>query len=246
VSPDEAVLVQRLAERLQLPCHVRTAPPGSWPSAGVSAAARAWRRTEAVSLAESLGRGSGSPHSVVALAHHADDQRETVLLKLLRGCHVSRISGMAPQQGPFIRPLLACTKAQLRDFATWQHVEWADDASNADPDYSRRNAVRHRLVPLLQELTGGGLDARLHDAQHQSRLLRAWLDGVPPTWAPARGGGVDAPVPAPLDDDDDTTWVGSDESCDDAPDALASDTHLAPGELDLLRRVCTGPFHLFA
>ena len=190
---------------------------------------------------------SSTPHSVVALAHHADDQRETMLLKLLRGCHVSRISGMAPQRGPFIRPLLACTKAQLLDFATWQHAEWAEDASNADADYSRRNAVRHRLVPLLQELTGGGLDARLHDAQYQSRLLRAWLDGVPATWALPRGGGGDAPVPAPLDDeDDDCAWGGSDESCDDAPNAVMAGAHLAAGELELLRRVCTALSHLSA
>ena len=224
---------------MQLPFHVRTAPPGSWPPSGVSDAARAWRRKEAVALAESLGSTGNTvshPRAVVALAHHADDQRETVLLKLLRGCHVSRISGMAPRQGPFIRPLLACTKAQLVDFARCQRAAWAEDASNADASYSRRNAVRHRLVPLLQELTGGGLDARLHDAQHQSRVLRAWLDGVPPTWAPPRGGGVYAHVTLPSDDDDDDSeaWVEGDESGDDAHDAVAA-THLAPGELDLPR-----------
>ena len=221
--------MKALAQDLQLQFHLREAPQGSWASSGVSAAARAWRRGEALSLAQSLASEGSPAPAVIALAHHADDQRETVLLKLLRGCHVSRIAGMAPKAGPFIRPLLSCSKAQLTDYVRSRGVAWAEDASNADPDYSRRNAVRLRLVPLLQELTGSGLDARLHDAQHQSRLLRLWLDSVQPAWTP-RGAHSE-----PEADDEGSTWMGNEG--DESPVAERADARILPGELDLPRCV---------
>lgn len=228
---------------MHLPFHLREAPPGSWPPSGVSAAARAWRRGEALAFLGSLAavpsaEHSGTTSAVIALAHHADDQRETVLLKLLRGCHISRITGMAPKRGPFIRPLLMCSKAQLTDFVRSQHVSWAEDASNADASYSRRNAVRHRLVPLLQELTGSGLDARLQDAQHQSRMLRTWLDGVQPAWAPRGQHDASDVVDTIGDDDSDEDGLGDwpDGEGDDAPEAShADDASIPPGELDLPR-----------
>jgi tRNA(Ile)-lysidine synthase TilS/MesJ len=115
----------------------------------------------------------------VATGHHADDQRDTVLLKLLRGAHLSRLAGMAPASPPFVRPLLRCRKTELASLATARGVAWAEDRSNLSAGASRRNAVRLRLVPLLRQLTDGALDARLEDAAHQSAALRAMLDAAP-------------------------------------------------------------------
>lgn len=160
-SAGEAALVARLAEHLALPFHLRerraqqeahrlnsTADAPLWPAAGVPAAARAWRRAESLALARTLGATAR-----VATGHTLDDQRETLLLKLLRGVHVSRLDGMAPSSGAFVRPLLAVRKTELASFVRDACGEvWAEDASNCDPSCSRRNAVRLRLVPLLQSL----------------------------------------------------------------------------------------------
>ena len=218
-------MVRDLAARLGLPFHLQVAE--EWPSSGVPAAARAWRRKHALSLAASLPGPAR-----VATAHTADDQRETLLLKLLRGVHVSRLSGMAPRAGSFVRPLLGCSKAQLVEYVGTQGVGWCEDASNEDPGYSRRNAVRLRLVPLLQQLSGGALDARLQDAVHQSAAVRGWLDAAPKAWAGAAGG-------APMEEEEEEEEEAAPFLDDDREaHAARGDAPCEPGELDILRRVC--------
>jgi tRNA(Ile)-lysidine synthase len=279
-SVEEARAVAHLAASLRLPFHLRAREAGgacgddgaaqaAWGATGVPAAARAWRRSEALALATTLTQqrragadsagGSMLRPARIALAHHADDQRETLLLKLLRGVHASRVAGIAPLSGPFIRPFLTLTKADLQAFLRAEGVPWSEDASNADARYSRRNAVRLRLVPLLNELSGGGLDARLADAVHQSAALRAWLDATPRAWADEAGGGNDADLAAAAASVDAARADGDIEEEDgdgwalDAEDAARDDVaQAAPPaclELDIARRapslaadLCDGTF----
>ena len=93
------------------------------------------------------------------LGHHADDQLETVLLKALRGCHLSNLHGMQWQHGYFVRPLLELRKAELQAFLKSIGQRWMEDSSNTEPKYTR-NRVRLQLVPLLDDLSGGALHAR--------------------------------------------------------------------------------------
>jgi tRNA(Ile)-lysidine synthase len=227
-SEGEAALVASLAARLGLPLTTLTATPGAWRAAGLPAQARAWRRREALALAASLRAQCGGGVKV-ALGHQADDSRETLLLKLLRGAHLSRLAGLAPRRGVFVRPLLGCSKAQLQAYVTASGSEWAEDASNADPAKGRRNAVRLQLVPLLQQLSGGGLDARLRDATEQSALLRDALRAAPCTWAPRDADAADADVDA----DAAAEGEGEDEEEEEAEedgDSLADAGWLAGGE----------------
>ena len=94
--------------------------------------------------------------SVVALAHHADDQVELFFLRLLRGAGGEGLAGMkwrspSPVNGKIalIRPLLDVTKAELCDLARENKVRFREDATNASLDL-RRNRVRHELLPLLR------------------------------------------------------------------------------------------------
>jgi len=225
-SEGEAVLVASLAARLGCELHTRTAEAGGWHAAGLPAQARAWRRTEALQLAARLAEGGGRVR--IALGHQAEDDRETLLLKLLRGAHLSRLRGLSPRRGAFIRPLLGCGKAQLAAFVTASGERWAEDASNADPSKGRRNAVRLQLVPLLQALSGGGLDARLRDAREQSALLRESLRAAPRAWAPR------ARAPALADLADAFSSDEEEEECDaEEEDGQGAAPGLSPGELDL-------------
>ena len=89
----------------------------------------------------------------VALAHHADDQAETLLLQLLRGAGVRGASAMpllcrragAPD---LVRPLLCCSRQDILDYAAQHYLQWIEDESNADDNYPR-NFLRHRVMPLL-------------------------------------------------------------------------------------------------
>lgn len=192
----EEAFVRELAEQYRAPFHVRHL--AELPSSGLQAQTRSWRRGEATALlgelaaarpcaadgvATSVGSNGepsdaaagGACDAVIVLGHHADDDVETILLKWLRGCHVTRLAGMRPRAGPFARPLLRFGKAELEGWMRGQSFEWREDASNARPDY-RRNQVRLELVPLLQQLTGGALGSRLADLTAQAAEARGLLD----------------------------------------------------------------------
>lgn len=105
--------------------------------------------------------------ATVAVAHHADDVAETLLLRMLRGCGLYGLAAVAParpvQSGSdvsLVRPLLHLQKRELVDYLCGMDVPYRIDSSNADIQY-RRNDLRAHLIPALQEAGCSGLTARL-------------------------------------------------------------------------------------
>ena len=95
----------------------------------------------------------------LALAHHRDDQAETVLLNLLRGAGIAGAAGMSPERpqarGPaLIRPLLDVPRSAIEAYADTQGLRWIDDESNADVHF-RRNFLRREIIPRLEEIFPG-------------------------------------------------------------------------------------------
>ena len=153
--------MQSMAADNGLKCHLRTLSSTTACSA-TQEGLRDWRRTEGLAIARQHSSGG-----VIATAHHADDQDETILLKLLRGVHLSNLQGMAwrlecPGGVSFARPLLGCRKLELKEYLhELQPAQtWFEDSSNELPVY-QRNRVRLKLMPLLHELTAGSISARL-------------------------------------------------------------------------------------
>ncbi|KND56481.1 tRNA(Ile)-lysidine synthetase [Candidatus Paraburkholderia kirkii] len=113
--------------------------------------------------------------SALLIAHHADDQAETVLLQLLRGAGVAGLAAMAPQRAdgavPRLRPLLRLLRAQLEQYAHEHDLSWIDDESNADTRYSR-NALRHDVLPVLAVHFPGFRDALARTASHAASAQR--------------------------------------------------------------------------
>gem|GEM_PF-4809069 len=83
-------------------------------------------------------------------AHTHDDNAETVLQHILRGCGTHGLRGMQALQGKHLRPLLHVTRAQIDEYVAMHNIKCAVDSSNADIDYTR-NRIRHQLLPLLRE-----------------------------------------------------------------------------------------------
>jgi tRNA(Ile)-lysidine synthase len=94
------------------------------------------------------------PAQVLVLAHHLDDQAETVLMNLLRGAGRRGASGMPREsklQGKrLLRPLLEVSRESIVAYAREHRLEWIEDESNVDESQTR-NFVRRRLGPLLQQ-----------------------------------------------------------------------------------------------
>jgi tRNA(Ile)-lysidine synthase len=120
-----------------------------------------------------------APGEWLLTAHHADDQLETLLLRLLRGTGVRGLRGII-ELGPFAggwlgRPLLKFTREELRAQAEDLKLQWLDDPSNAEPRHDR-NYLRLHVLPALRARwpaaasRAGGLAAQAADAE---RLLEA-------------------------------------------------------------------------
>lgn len=89
--------------------------------------------------------------ALVAVAHHADDQAEELLLRLIRGAGRGGLSGMAVRNElGVVRPFLNFSKTRLLDYLRERRVVWREDSSNRDPRFLR-NRVRLELLPLLEE-----------------------------------------------------------------------------------------------
>jgi tRNA(Ile)-lysidine synthase len=94
------------------------------------------------------------PGDYLFTAHHADDQSETLLLRLMRGTGPRGLAAMARSrelgQGRLFRPLLGFTRDELAAYAVTQGLRWVDDESNANDCYDR-NYLRNQVMPLLRE-----------------------------------------------------------------------------------------------
>ena len=138
-----------LCRRVRVPLVVRRVALGSRRGKGIEAAAREAR------YAALAGVGA----DCVALAHHRDDQAETVLLNLLRGAGARGAAAM-PEAGAIpgnrhaamlaVRPLLGVSRADIVGYATRRGLDWIEDESNADERLAR-NFLRRKVGPLLED-----------------------------------------------------------------------------------------------
>ena len=121
---------------------------------------------------ESCTKGQAVPLDVpdcrvkIAVAHHMEDQAETVLWQLIRGSDIKGMGGMRPMRGRIIRPLLNSARAQIEDFLQQRSIGWREDSTNMDGTYTR-NRLRMDVLPVLSELNG---QAVRHLCESASRL----------------------------------------------------------------------------
>lgn len=181
-------LVAESCARLGLPCLRGEAPaPGPQKGASPEAAARARRLAFLAAAARQFGA------ACVVTAHHADDQAELVLLRLLRGAGGEGLGGMTAAD-PFpgapdlrlVRPFLGFSRAEIAAWAAAQGVPFREDETNADVRRPR-NRLRHRLLPLLtaefqpalREVLARAAEITGAEADFVARAAADWL-GSPP------------------------------------------------------------------
>ena len=116
----------------------------------------------------------------VALAHHQNDQAETMLFHLMRGTGVRGLRGMEPVRGPYIRPFLCVSRAQIEQWLKEKGIGWAEDSSNQEQDYVR-NQIRHGVLALMEEIRPESIR---HMAGTAQRLLELedYLNGELLRW----------------------------------------------------------------
>lgn len=90
-------------------------------------------------------------YAAIATAHHANDNVETLLMNLCKGTGIAGLHGIPAKNENIIRPLLFATRTEIDDYVAQENIPFRDDSSNASTKYLR-NAVRHTIIPALNEL----------------------------------------------------------------------------------------------
>ena len=169
-AQDDLEFVRNLCAKMDVPCTIVRADAAAsakeW-GTGVEEAGRrlryqAFRRTgeqlaeqnacrperEEGQTGQGMDDGSGSFR--IAVAHHREDQAETVLFHLCRGTDLRGARGMLPVNGQIIRPLLRESRASIENYLTERGFTWQEDETNTDTGYTR-NYIRREIMPRLEE-----------------------------------------------------------------------------------------------
>lgn len=109
-----------------------------------------------------------------ALGHTASDNAEWILLSLIRGRAEPFLWGIPARRGPFIRPLIRCTRSEVLSYLKKHHVSFREDSSNVSLSFDR-NRIRHRILPLLKELNPS-IEETLSRTLEIGDLLNSSLD----------------------------------------------------------------------
>ncbi len=105
----------------------------------------------------------------IATAHHADDNAETLLLHFVRGTGLQGLRGILPKREDesIIRPLLFARRSEIIEYARAKRIHYREDSSNTKDKYSR-NALRHKVLPVLEQYINPGI---VHTLNYNARLF---------------------------------------------------------------------------
>lgn len=116
-----------------------------------------------------------------ALAHHKDDNVETLILNLARGSALRGLGGMRPVNGVFIRPLLCLRRVEIEEYLKEKSFGYCVDASNDEDDYTR-NRIRHNIVPAVEAEVNMQFVEHAHEAMEGLRLLQDYVEEEALKW----------------------------------------------------------------
>lgn len=177
-AAEDVELVRQLAGRWSLPFRSDRADVAALARQGGLSLESAGRTARYDFLAAAAG---ALDCDSVATGHHADDNVETLLHRIVRGCGPDGLRGIRPrrrlgEQGPWlIRPMLQATRAQARAFCVARDLPWRDDPTNEQLDPTR-NRIRHELLPMMRERLNPQVDAAIARLALTSEWLGQWLD----------------------------------------------------------------------
>ncbi|MGW8115431.1 tRNA lysidine(34) synthetase TilS [Caproicibacterium sp. NSD3] len=144
---DEA-FVKECCQKWAIPCevlHEDVAALSKKRKEGLEACGRYVRYTFFKALAKE------NREAVIATAHTASDQAETVLMHLCRGAGARGLSGISPVHEQIVRPFLCLTREEIEAYCNWYHLSYCEDETNRDLDFSR-NKIRQQVIPVLKTL----------------------------------------------------------------------------------------------
>ena len=110
----------------------------------------------------------------IALAHHQNDNAETLLWNLSRGTGLDGLGGIRPVNGKFIRPLLCMNREEIEEYLAKRKQSYCIDETNAGTDYTR-NKLRHLVLPILEEQVNSAAVRHMNETMEQIWELQEYM-----------------------------------------------------------------------
>lgn len=174
-SLNDAEFVEDLCRQFHVPCHrISVDVPAYCKQTGLGTeeAARKLRY-------QAFARLATEENGKVALAHHQEDNAETILFQMVRGSSLAGLCGMQPVRKDengvcYIRPLLDWHREEIESFLKQRGVTWCIDSTNLQLDYSR-NFLRAQIIPKLEQINTQAVDHINQSAKHLTEM-KAYMD----------------------------------------------------------------------
>ncbi len=147
-SDRDEKFVHQLSSKLNIPYYsvdFDTINYANQKNISIEMAARELRYSWFSSLAEKINA------QAVAVAHHADDNVETLLMHLIRGAGLKGLAGISPKNGLIVRPLLCCSREEINEYIDSNNLTFVEDSTNRSIDF-QRNKIRLQVIPMLEEI----------------------------------------------------------------------------------------------
>ncbi len=171
-ADEDEAFVQELCEKEGVPLlvfHEDVPAYAKEHDLGEEEAGRLLRRQVLEETADQIGA------TKIALAHHRNDNAETLLLNLCRGTGPVGLAGMLPVNGRWIRPLLCVTRREIEDWLKERNIAYCTDETNLEDDYTR-NRIRNHVIPYLEENVNPKSVEHMTDTMEQMRQLDAYVE----------------------------------------------------------------------
>lgn len=107
-------------------------------------------------------------YDLIATAHNADDNAETLLMNLIRGSGARGLSGIPMQRGNIVRPMLKVSREEIEDYVRYKKIAHVEDSSNQSDDYTR-NLIRHQIMPVAKRINPRFTEAAARTAELMRR-----------------------------------------------------------------------------
>ena len=175
-STGDEEFVRALCDKLQVPlsvCRIRLREEAERRGLSLEEAGRAARRE--LFLKECGRIGNEGEKTRISLAHTMNDQAETILFHAARGTGLRGLSGIAPERGKFIHPMLGVTREEIEEYLRSIGQSWRTDRTNLENEYTR-NRIRNTILPLFTDTVNRETVLHLGQLGARARMADEYLE----------------------------------------------------------------------
>ncbi|KIR02444.1 tRNA(Ile)-lysidine synthetase [Lachnospiraceae bacterium TWA4] len=188
-------IVQNLCKKLNISCYTRYEKVLELANEWKCSTEEAGRRVR-YQLFDEVSSSLGS-NCKIAIAHHKQDQCETILHNLFRGSGLTGLRGILPKRGKIVRPLLDVSRKEIEEYLKEYQIEFAIDETNLDSMYTR-NKIRNELIPYLKKEINDKADEHVLTLANQLRQADDFFEEYVNDWLSQYG--TKFPVRLPIED----------------------------------------------